>query len=215
MLVVFFEQPFVMQQHRQALKHTSLNPTEAFREHCAQRVRQRKQQIIKHLREQGEDVQQQDTIDKLNSILAKEFDNIIYQESLIFNVPVSQLQDMKIQLMAEIEAEWQKEGIIINFNLCKELEQLQVYEEAQQFEDQMYDSSIQAYLAEQNDTNDPMIEGKVAKSHTPIVMCPMCTKHKLLQTKHAILCKCGLKIRTNVDCFSVHCLLTLLYRLMV
>lgn len=100
------------QQHRQALKHTALNPKETFREHCAQRVRQRKKQLVQQLREQGQNVDEPETIDKLNAMLSMEFDTILQQECQLFNVPLSQLDDLKIQMMQEIETEWHNEGIV-------------------------------------------------------------------------------------------------------
>lgn len=93
--------------------------------------------------------------------------------------------------------------LLRNNNIVVEAAELKLYEETQQYEDAMFAAAIQEYLGDAQVNIDAMEEGKTKTQTSTIVTCPLCHTHKLLQTKHAILCKCGLKIRTNVFCFFV------------
>lgn len=97
-------------KHRTALKATALNPTEKLRQVCAERVAQKKKQLLQQLREQGEDLSSEQTLAKFNNLLSLEFDNIMKEECIALNISPSNWQEAKIMLMSEIEAELAKEG---------------------------------------------------------------------------------------------------------
>jgi hypothetical protein len=177
------------QPQRKQLKNTNTNQKDRLRDKCFNRVRNQRQNILGQLRDKQRTVSEQEKDQLDREFIQNKLQSIIQECNEEFDddlLNTDEYWELYVQLQKEIDEAQRKEELDILYDGVDE-----EFEANARFEQMMFESQL-----------DDVEEC--------VVICPVCKQNQLLHTQHALFCRCGLRIKTEVcytGLFVNYCLL--------